>query len=111
MEAPKNANRFRHGLRRKQSGAEDTFAKPRDFTVLMDFLEATSVQARNFQPNRIRSDIDGGKSGHRRFRRDEQYCDTQGSSDEPGDSCALIAWRASLARYRLNLVCSEMGGG
>src|ERR1700687_1443131 len=65
MEATQHAHRFRHRLRRKQSSAEDAFTQASDFAVFVDFFQPPRLQARNFQTNGIRSDVDGGKGGHR----------------------------------------------
>src|SRR6202521_6420549 len=66
MEAPQHAHRFRHRLRRKQSATEDAFSQAGDLAVFVDFFQAPGLQARNFQTNGIRSDVDGGKGGHRK---------------------------------------------
>src|SRR5258707_977615 len=65
MEAPQYAHRFRHRLRRKQSATEDAFTQSSDFAVFMDFFQPPRLQARNFQANGIRSDVNGSEGGHR----------------------------------------------
>src|ERR1700730_6819895 len=65
MKAPQHAHRFRHRLGRKQSAAEDAFTQARDLAVFVDFFQPPGLQARDFQTNGIRSDVDGGKGRHR----------------------------------------------
>src|ERR1700686_838506 len=65
MKAPQYAPRFRHRLGRKQSATENAFTQAGDFAVFVDFFQPPGLQARNFQTNGIRSDVDGGKGGHR----------------------------------------------
>src|SRR4029077_10087393 len=73
MEAPQHAHRFRHCLGRKQSATEDAFTQPGDFAVFVDFFQPPGLQARNFQTNGIRANVDGGNGGHGGDDVDDQY--------------------------------------
>src|SRR5467141_3057171 len=77
MEAPQHAHRFRHCLGRKKSATEDAFTQASDFAVFVDFFQPPSLQARNFQTNGIRSDVDSGEGGH---KSDDQYSHNRGGS-------------------------------
>src|ERR1700686_1886593 len=65
MEAPQHAHRFQHRLRRKEAAPEVALSQEGDLAVFVDFFQSPGLQARNFQTNGIRSDVDGGKGGHR----------------------------------------------
>src|SRR6266481_5163545 len=49
----------------KSASLEDTFSQPGDFAILMDNLESPATKPCNTEANRVRSDIDRGKDGHR----------------------------------------------
>ena len=49
---------------RKQAAAENRFPQTSDFTVLVDLNQPVSNQAGNFQPDRIRSNVNGGEGRH-----------------------------------------------
>ena len=65
METTQHLHGLRHRLGRKQTAAKDAFAQPRYFAVFMNFFQASGMQARDFEANRVGPDVDGGKSGHR----------------------------------------------
>jgi hypothetical protein len=65
VEAAQDLNRFRHGLGREQAAAEHAFAQAGDLAVFVDFPEPSALQARDFQADGIRADVNGGKCGHR----------------------------------------------
>ena len=67
MKAAQHLDRVLHCLGREESGAEDRFSQARDLPVFNNLPQPMSRESRNFQSNGIGADINGGKSGHRRW--------------------------------------------
>ena len=57
-------NRDGYCFGRKKTAAEYRFAQARDFAVFVNLDKPVFGEARNFQPNRVRSNINGGKGRH-----------------------------------------------
>jgi hypothetical protein len=64
MESAQNLNRHGYCFRRKKTAAEYGFAQARDFAVFVNLDKAVFRESRDFQPNGVRSDINGGKGRH-----------------------------------------------
>ncbi len=64
VEAAQHFYRFCHGIGSQESGTKNTFAEARDFAVFVQGAQTARLQARNFQPHRVRADIDCRKCGH-----------------------------------------------
>ena len=66
MEAPQRLDGIVDGVGGEESVAKDAIAQSRDLAIFMNFNQPPPGEARDFQADGVRSDIDRGKSWHAR---------------------------------------------
>jgi hypothetical protein len=64
MKAAQHFYREGDRLRRQESVLKNGFAQTCDFAVFVNFEQAMCNQPGDFQPDRVRSDVNGGKGRH-----------------------------------------------
>jgi hypothetical protein len=80
VEAAKDLHGFRDGIGSQKSSAEYAFPEARHLAILVEGIEAASLQPCNLQPNGIRTDIDRCECRH---QKPTVYMDGAGTSSPP----------------------------